>query len=267
MIVITAVLRQLTMVALTTELLIVPRAEADSPRNTASRRQESASLAVRLTSQSAALVATASVRVRHAGGLREARFDSAGVVLLLDLRAGVVEVDVRAVGAQPRSARMVLERGANVVDFVLRDQRVELSTVSVLGDRPVPSRLQGYERRRMLGEPNGVVDRGEIERVRPIGVSVLLARLPGVRVMDSLGIKKPVSRRGSLMRGGQMMPCQMRVMLDGVLLPLDFNLDQIPPMDVHGIEVYAGAARLPPQFGSSRENSQCGVVLIWTRGG
>jgi hypothetical protein len=64
-------------------------------------------------------------------------------------------------------------------------------------------------------------------------------------------------------------------MLDGVTLP-----DQMPdlstvlpvPSEVHGIEVFAGLATIPPQYnsavsdgqGGARPNS-CGLIAIWTK--
>lgn len=226
---------------------------------------------------------TATLTVRVAGAampasgylveLRQARLaitgvvDSSRIVVFKDLPPGEVDLEMRAVGYKPVRAHLTLSPGSNGVEFTAMPQRIELATVRVRGDRDVPERLQGFERRRALGEPNGVVDQAEIERVNPVALTVMLGRLPGVRVYDSLGIKKLISRRGGRMVGGAMIPCQLRVMIDGVLVPLDFNLDAIPPRQVYAVEIYLGAARMPPEFGSLRENSQCGLALIWTRSG
>jgi hypothetical protein len=60
--------------------------------------------------------------------------------------------------------------------------------------------------------------------------------------------------------------CPMQVYLDQVPLPSPFNLDLLPPpKQIAGIEVYAGAATIPPQF--SGMNRGCGVIMVWTKDG
>lgn len=44
------------------------------------------------------------------------------------------------------------------------------------------------------------------------------------------------------------------------------NIDDIPPVDVEGIELYSGSAELPPEFNQLFGNTPvCGTVVIWTR--
>jgi hypothetical protein len=89
------------------------------------------------------------------------------------------------------------------------------------------------------------------------------------------------------------MPCFMTVMVDGVLLAGDpppsvprpsananssgdpilsqppggtFDLTNLPPPDqIHGIEVFAGAASIPPQYNGAANSKMCGLIAIWTR--
>ena len=57
-----------------------------------------------------------------------------------------------------------------------------------------------------------------------------------------------------------------QVVLDGIILPRNFDLDLLPPpKQIAGIEVYTGAATIPPQFGGP--DRRCGVVAVWTRDG
>jgi hypothetical protein len=44
-----------------------------------------------------------------------------------------------------------------------------------------------------------------------------------------------------------------------------FNIDDMMPGDVEGIELYAGPSVVPPQFNNPRSSVNCGLVLIWTR--
>jgi hypothetical protein len=44
-----------------------------------------------------------------------------------------------------------------------------------------------------------------------------------------------------------------------------YSIDDMPPGDVEGVELYAGAAGLPPEFNRMRGTTICGTVAIWTR--
>jgi hypothetical protein len=58
----------------------------------------------------------------------------------------------------------------------------------------------------------------------------------------------------------------MTVFVDNIAMPTPFNLDLLPsPRNLMGIEVYNGAATMPPQF--SGMNRGCGVILVWTKDG
>jgi hypothetical protein len=39
----------------------------------------------------------------------------------------------------------------------------------------------------------------------------------------------------------------------------------MPPVDVEGVELYAGPAGLPPEFNQLYGTTACGTVAIWTR--
>jgi hypothetical protein len=87
----------------------------------------------------------------------------------------------------------------------------------------------------------------------------------------------PVSNRG-MSGGGQ---CFMMVMVDGVLMGGDrdglFDLRSLPaPDEIHGIEVFAGAASIPVRYGGEsgtpavkpgvpQASKSCGLIAVWTR--
>jgi translation elongation factor EF-4 len=66
-------------------------------------------------------------------------------------------------------------------------------------------------------------------------------------------------------------------MVDGVLLPEDVDVDgagkafatnlaTLPrPEEIHGIEVFAGPASIPVQYGGAGSNKWCGLIAVWTR--
>ena len=56
--------------------------------------------------------------------------------------------------------------------------------------------------------------------------------------------------------------CAVPVFLDGLRVEA-YDIDNIPPSDVLGIEVYRQGADTPAEF--SRWSADCGAVLIWTK--
>ena len=62
-------------------------------------------------------------------------------------------------------------------------------------------------------------------------------------------------------------PCFMRVGIDGVVWPDSIpNLANLPPPDaIRGIEVFAGPASIPLQYGGTGTDKWCGLIMVWTR--
>ena len=93
--------------------------------------------------------------------------------------------------------------------------------------------------RRLRGEASSTVTREEIEPRRPIALSKMLRGKAGIRIADSLGCILAVSTRGAKYeRGGHMVDCVLRVMLDGIVLPALSNIDGVVPGDVYGVEIF-----------------------------
>ena len=42
------------------------------------------------------------------------------------------------------------------------------------------------------------------------------------------------------------------------------EVDEIRAQDIHGIEIYRGAATVPAQFAKSGL-TQCGAIVVWTK--
>jgi hypothetical protein len=51
--------------------------------------------------------------------------------------------------------------------------------------------------------------------------------------------------------------------VDGTPAP-GLEVDEIRAQDIHGIEVYRGAATVPVQFAKAGL-TQCGVIVVWTK--
>ena len=169
----------------------------------------------------------------------------------------------------------------------------KLSTVTVKESAEVLSvRLAGFERRRLLKQGSVSFFTGEeILNRGTIRLTDALRRAHGVKIVDSdNGDKLVASSRMQLPSGGGVLvrgvgkqqpsnvtsgssasssaglaPCIMPIAVDGHLKEKGFAIDDIPVTDVHGVEVYPGAASLPAEFGSMKPDGWCGLVVIWTR--
>lgn len=245
-----------------------PAAERVAVEGTATVASRTAALLVRVSSADGAPIADALVSVSAAGVDHLARTDSAGAARLLGIAPGAVTLRVRRVGFAAGSARGQVRHGDNEMAITVRGSTVTLETVRVTAARPVPSRLADVDARIARGEPSAVVTRADIEKRNPIKLTQMLRGVAGLRLADSLGTLLPVSTRGAkLLREGLLVPCVMRVMIDGVIMPHYFEIDQMAPVDVHAVEVFFGGARVPPQFGGTRTDQWCGLIAVWTRAG
>ena len=195
-----------------------------------------------------------------------------GRVLLPKTHTGRVIVRARAVGFASGLVSFKVAEGRNTAPIVLSTVAAPaLDTVRVVGGRTVSARLDAFETRRLNREASRSIGRDEIDRRGPVNAWQMLMDVPSVRIMPYGSGTYAMSGRGklpSLLNPGA--PCPMQVAVDGTLLvPRDehgINLNDLPPPgQIHGIEVFAGAARIPLQFGGSGNNKWCGLIAIWTR--
>jgi hypothetical protein len=181
---------------------------------------------------------------------------------LANLPSGPVEVIVRRLGFSPAKIALELTTGE------VRDIRVLLSPVVMMMDSievtaPGPVievSYGGFETRRSRGFGT-FITREEIEKKRARVPSDLFRTVSGVKLIRDSGTPTVVSNRlGSMI-------CPLRVFIDGANYPLyGQSLDALVQVgDIGAIEVYAGGATVPPQFGG--RESTCGVIAIWTRHG
>jgi hypothetical protein len=194
-----------------------------------------------------------------------------GRFLLDSLTAGPRQFVARRVGYAPESLSVSFDpQRADTLEFVMHPTVTALDRLDVVDAPLISPRLQGFESRRARKNGGQFVTRETIERQMPQVTSDLLRRLQGVRIVDSMGVQLPVSTRGpkpTLMGRGASPTahCVLRVAVDGQLKEPYFPMNTITVADVHGIEVYSGPANLPPEFGGSRRDAGCGLIMIWTR--
>lgn len=225
-----------------------------------------AALLVRVRADDGAVVAGADVRVSMPGTMQSARSDSVGVARFVGLGAGDAELHVRRVGYREGGLQTRLQTGNNEVAVVVRGSTVTLESMTTFADGNRPARLADVDARIARGEPSAVVTRADIDKRNPLVLSQMLRGVAGLRLADSSGAMVAISTRGAkLKREGMMVPCVMRVMMDGVIMSASVDIDNVIPYAVHAVEVFYGGARVPAQFGGIRTDQWCGLIAIWTR--
>lgn len=178
-------------------------------------------------------------------------------------------------------------------DSTRRAQTLETVTVKDSAEF-ISVRLAGFERRRLLRQGSVTFITGEeITKRGTIRLSDAIRRAHGVRIVESDNgdnLKLVASSRWQLPSGGGVLvrappkrsavagtvngggssaadlaPCIMQVAVDGHVKERGYSVDEISVSEVHGVEVYPGAASLPGEFGSMKADGWCGLVIIWTR--
>jgi hypothetical protein len=194
------------------------------------------------------------VAIKHA---LVTRTDSVGKFLIATLPSGAVDVTFRRLSFEPVVVTIDLA-ASDTTEVQVKLTVVAQQLTGVLVNDRAPKRrvLQGFETR--LHEGIGYfVTRAQIEKRHPLLLSDMLRMIPGTIL--STGETGRVTLRFSRARN-----CPPQFYVDGVQAT-GFSIDDMAPGDVEGVEIFAGAAGLPPEFNRMRSTSICGSVLIWTR--
>jgi hypothetical protein len=211
--------------------------------------------------------------VLSAGSARQVlRTDSTGTARFAALPGDRWRLAVRRLGFHSVDVPVEPSGPDERITVLLEDAPASLGEVRVAADRAPASRLAAFEARLRTREANAVVTRAQIEKRNPIVLSQMLRGIAGIRVADSLGVTIAISTRGlkpTRAPNGQLhlVQCVLRMMIDGVVLPALTDIDDVAPREVHGVELFFGAARMPPELAGTRTDNWCGVIAIWTRAG
>ena len=142
-----------------------------------------------------------------------------------------------------------------------------LDTQRVVGARFVAGRFAEVEARRQAGVANAVFTREDIIKRNPVDAWQMLTAVASLEVIRTGSNITVESARGFDFRNQKITPCYLMIMVDGVVInPRGdaVNLNGLPaPDNIYAIEVFAGPARIPPQYAVS--NNRCGLIAIWTR--
>jgi len=201
------------------------------------------------------------------GEQRKLTTDARGRALVPTFPPGMVRLRARHAGYAAGEVLFTAEAGRNTVPVIIGQATLPmLDTVRVAGNKRTSSRLDGFETRRARREATASFSADDIAKRRPAELSDLLRLVSGVRLADSSGVVMAQLSRGfKLDRDANGQPCLMRVVLDGVLQPLQAGVNPVRPDEVRGMEVFASTARTPTGLGILPTDAACGVIVIYTR--
>jgi hypothetical protein len=176
-------------------------------------------------------------------------------VFRAELPAGPVVFAVRRLGYEPSTFLATLRAGRiNGVRLVLTDVAQALPGV-VVAEQREQAWLRTFNER--SGSQQGTfIGRSEIEKSRArFTTDLLRRRVPSVQVVGT--------RTGTrvYMRGNSGRRCPPQLFVHAT--PYSGEVDDFPPDAIEAIEVYSGAAELPPELNIGR--AMCGAIVIWTR--
>ncbi len=193
----------------------------------------------------------AGVQLRVLETATTARTDSTGRYLLSGLPAGTQLLEAKRIGYRIVQQPVPLVRGQEV-EMAIRLQRiVSLDSIRVVAQR---SRYREFERNRKSAFGRFLTDE-DIARRHAFQVTDLLRTMPGFRVEGGGFDARVVSSRGTTSLTGR--SCDVNIVIDNMQHQ---DINWVQPSDIGAMEVYAGPAGAPGRY-----DSQCGVIVIWTK--
>ena len=187
--------------------------------------------------------------------------DLAGRFRLTETSLGAARAVVfRRLGFRPDTVRLLDLPSGMSTERTLRRLALPLPAMTVTGRREVRGPLAGFYQRRAQGMGRFFTAE-EIERRGLRRPSDLIRGVPGVQVVPLRG-----GRVAYRIRGSNVAPL---VWLDGnPMTAAELDLDAFDLRSFAGIEIYAGAATVPPQFtGGRMMTSSGGAIVLWSREG
>jgi hypothetical protein len=192
-----------------------------------------------------------------------AHTDSTGAFTLRGIGAGPVTINVRRLGYEPRSLSVELSSPPAPTDSIVVTLRAipQLLDSMRVGSRRVQKDflIEDFYRRQARG-PGLFITRADIQARQPTRLSDMVRQFPGIRYVGRpgglMGIRFPST---SMARRD----CPPQYWVDGRRVR-NFELDELPPGDIEGIELYSGPSSTPSQF-NSNDDKTCGTVVIWSR--
>jgi hypothetical protein len=197
-----------------------------------------------------------------------------GRALVPDVAPGLIVFRTKHVGFKPGQLAVTVEAGRNTVPILLSTVSLPtLDTVRIVGNQRLIGlrRNDEFETRRINHTATVSFTHEDIVKRNPVDAWQMLTAVPSVRIVDSAGVTAESTRSNNVNPDMTVSKCYMTVMVDGLVMnggpgQLTFDLRLLPkPEEIHGIEVFAGPASIPLQYGGSGSNKWCGLIAIWTR--
>jgi hypothetical protein len=199
------------------------------------------------------------VEITDLAAAKSVRSDSAGHFLLADVPSGNVDITFRRLAYAPVVLLITIPPADTTdVEVVLGVVAQELRGMVVQEHPTLLRQLVAFETRRKRGIGH-FITRTEIEDRHPLMLSDMLRTIPGAILINAENGRTSV-RFARVARNN----CPPQFFVDGIEVT-GFSIDDMPPGDVEGVELYAGAAGLPPEYNRLHGTSICGTVIIWTR--
>jgi hypothetical protein len=191
------------------------------------------------------------------------RSDDTGRFVLRDVPIGKVDVSVRRLGFEPMTFELTVPSGrGDTLALVLDVKPLGLGAMIVSEvELKHAFALEEFYRRRVRGG-GWFVTRADIEARNSGYLSDVLRGMAGLQIVR-LARNSGYTIRFSASRSSRR-DCPPLFWVDGQRVD-NIDLDDFPPRDVEGIELYQGASTTPAQFAQGSGIRSCGTVVLWTR--
>ena len=198
-----------------------------------------------------------------------------GRALLPEVEPGKVVVRAKHIGYTPGEVTMDVAPGRNLIPILMSTvtlPMLDTMRVTALSRTARIDRHFEFEERLRMHAANAAFTKDDIDKRGPVDIWQMLMNVPGVKIVDT-GMVTAESTRGMKVTPQMtLVPCYFRIVVDGMEMkptrPQDLAVDLrlLPkPNQVHGIEVFDGPARIPIQYTGARDDTWCGMIMIWTR--
>jgi hypothetical protein len=187
------------------------------------------------------------------------RTDTAGRFIIDSVDSGTLSLRFRRLAFEPVVLNVqVPPADTTDVDVTLSVVAHRLTGVVVQADARQLRSLADFNVRRQRGVGH-FITRYEIEQRHPMLLSDMMRMVPGAILTPGTGGRAVLH----FARNGRA-HCPPQYFVDGIQVT-GYNIDDMPPGDVEGIELYPGTTGVPPQYNRPFGDTECGTVLIWTR--
>jgi hypothetical protein len=174
---------------------------------------------------------------------------------------GTRMLEIRAVGYYPVRQPVDVVADAPPVHVAMFTLKAMLDTVKVAATRSSHRMITGFDDRHRSGAGTYLTP-ADVAKHKPIVASDLFRFVPGIKI-ENVG---RFGDRRFFMRGAFSERCNPEVYVNDHYMShigADDVDSWVRPNEIEGIEIYSEAS-VPPQF--HRSMSDCGAIVIWTKG-